>query len=173
MAELGQLKKVMRLLTLILILMSIALLYLTITDANNLNDYSIQYINFLNLYRYPFAFGKNVLKVFLNVGNQAKAVSQINMQVAKITQFLSDPKTIQSIFDPNLNLPKTYYPFQNNSFNQGIGYSQIDLIYFVTSCIQSMNAQPVNRTGQFFVNFNMYMMPAYDHLINSTKIRLH
>jgi hypothetical protein len=94
MAELNQLKKIIRFSILIIILMSIGLLYLTITNTNNLNKYSIQYINFLNLYRYPFAFGKNILKVFLNVGNLPKAMSQINLQVAKITQFLSDPLTI-------------------------------------------------------------------------------
>lgn len=63
-----------------------------------------------------------------------------------------------------------YYPFQNNSFNKGIAYNQVDLIYFLTSCIQSLNSLPANRTGQPFTNFNMYIAPAYDNLINSTKM---
>ena len=83
---------------------------------------------------------------------------------------MSDPMTLQSIFDPNLNIPKIYYPFQNNSFNKGIGYNQIDLIYYMVSTIQSLNKLPANRTGEYFTNFNMYITP-YDSLINATKIR--
>jgi hypothetical protein len=173
MDEVGQIKRGLRVLVVVLLLMTVGLLALTTENANALNEYSLQYINFLSLYRYPMAFGKNVLKVFLNVGNQTKAVSQIHLEVTRISQLLADPMTIQSIFDEGLNQPNMYYPFLNNSYNQGIGYNQIDLIYFITSCIQSLNIMPANRTGEYFTNFNMYIAPAYDNLINSTKIRFH
>lgn len=118
------------------------------------------------------AFGKNILKTMLNVGNQTKAIGQINLEIIQITALMSDPMTLQSIFDPSLNIPKMYYPFQNNSFNKGIGYNQIDLIYYMVSTIQSLNKLPANRTGEYFTNFNMYITP-YENLINSTKIRFH
>lgn len=69
----------MRVLITILVMMTLGLYLLTFQDSNNLNDYSIQYINFLNLYRYPMAFGKNILKTMLNVGNQTKAIGQIDL----------------------------------------------------------------------------------------------
>lgn len=172
MQELSKIQTSMRVLITILVLMTFGLYLITYKDANNLNNYSIQYINFLNLYRYPMAFGKNILKTMLNVGNQTKVIGQINLQINKITSFMSDPMTIQSIFDSSLNVPKMYYPFKNDSFNKGIGYNQIDLIYYMVSTIQSLNKLPANRTGEYFTNFNMYITP-YDSLINSTKIRFH
>jgi hypothetical protein len=172
MHEIKKIKRGMRLLLIVLIMMTIGLNYLTNRDATYLNSYSIEYINFLNLYRYPMAFGKNVLKTMLNVGNQTKATNQIYLEVVQITGLMADTMTLESIFDLNLNLPKTYYPFQNNSFNRGIGYNQIDLIYYMVSCIQSLNRLPANRTGEYFTNFNMYITP-YDQLINSTKIQFH
>jgi hypothetical protein len=94
MSELIWLKRGLRCLLFVFLLITVGLLLLTRYNTNNLNDYSVQYINFLNLYRYPMAFGKNVMKVFFNVGNQTKAVNQIHLEVTQITQFLSDPMTI-------------------------------------------------------------------------------
>ena len=119
------------------------------------------------------AFGTNVLKTFLNVGNQTKTVNQIGFQVSQISRLLADQLTIKSIFDESLNRPQIYYPFLNDSFNQGIGYNQIDLIYFMVSCIQSVNKLPADRKGEYFTNFNMYIVPAYDNLANSTKIQFY
>lgn len=119
------------------------------------------------------AFGKNMLKTFLGVGNLTKAANQIHFQVTQISQLLTDPMTVQSIFDESLNKPRIFYPFRNDSYNNGIGYNQIDLIYFIASSIQTLNTLPANRTGQAFTNFNMYIAPAYDSLINSTKMQFH
>lgn len=146
-AEVSRIKKVLRFLVTILVFITIGLAILTYQDASNLNNYSIQYINFLNLYRYPMAFGKNILKTMLNVGNQSKTIDQIHSQSAIMTALMSDPMTLQTIFDNELNIPKIYYPFQNNSINNGIGYDQIDLIYFMVSTMQSLNELPANRTG--------------------------
>lgn len=93
------------------------------------------------------AFGKNILKVALNVGNKPKTINQIYSHTNILSKVMGDPMTLQSIFDPNLNTPKVFYPFQNNSFNKGIGYNQIDLIFFMVSTMQSLNKFPTNLTG--------------------------
>lgn len=171
--EVLKIKRGLRLLLVALLLITVGLSFLSTANANSLNHHSLQYISFLNLYRYPMAFGKNMLKTFMGVGNLTKAANQIHFQVAQISQLLTDQMTVQTIFDANLNRPRIYYPFLNDSYNQGIGYNQIDLIYFITSCIQTLSTLPANRTGQTFTNFNMYIAPAYDSLLNSTKMQFH
>lgn len=94
MDELIKLKRSLRLLVLILLGITLGLMILTQANANNLNNYSLQYINFLNLYRYPMAFGKNILKTFMKVGNQTKAINQIHFQVDQISLALRDPNLI-------------------------------------------------------------------------------
>ena len=106
--EITRIKIAMRLLVMILVSITIGLTILTYRDANNLNRYTIQYINLLGLYRYPMAFGKNILKTMLNVGNQSKTIDQIHSQTAIMTDLMSDPMTLQSIFNPTLNIPKLY-----------------------------------------------------------------
>jgi hypothetical protein len=171
--EVIKVKRGLRLLLVALLLITIGLSFLSNANANSLNHYSLKYINFLSLYRYPMAFGKNVIKTFMGVGNLTKATNQIHFQVTQISQLMADPMTLQSIFEEELNKPRMYYPFLNDSYNNGIGYNQIDLIYFIASCIQTLNTLPVNRTGQAFTNFNMYIAPAYDSLINSTKMQFY
>lgn len=74
-------KRGLRILLITLLLFTVGLSFLSTANANSLNDYSLQYINFLNLYRYPMAFGKNVLKVVMGVGNLTKAANQIHLEV--------------------------------------------------------------------------------------------
>lgn len=76
--EVIKIKRGLRLLFVALLLITVGLYFLSTANANALNEYSLQYINFLNLYRYPMAFGKNILKTFLGVGNMTKAVNQIH-----------------------------------------------------------------------------------------------
>lgn len=69
------------------------------------------------------------MKFFLNLGNQAKVVNQINVIYTQIVSFTKDPFTIQTIFNSKVNPSETYYPFINNTFNMGIGLNQVDIFY--------------------------------------------
>jgi hypothetical protein len=106
LGEVIGIKRGLRILFVALLLITVGLSLLSTANANSLNAYSLQYINFLNLYRYPMAFGKNVLKIFMGVGNQTKAANQIHLEVTQISQLLTDPMTVQSIFDEKLNKPR-------------------------------------------------------------------
>ena len=45
------------------------------------------------------ALGKNYMKLFLKVGNQTKVTNQIKSQTASVLKFVSDPLTLQTLFD--------------------------------------------------------------------------
>lgn len=119
------------------------------------------------------ALGKNYMKNFLNVGSQSSVISQIIAQTQNVQAFNSEPLTIKTLFDPTLNVPKMYPPFLNDSFNQGIVYDQTEIYGIIISSITSLSRLPINRTGYDFAMLNMYLVPSYDHMINSTKIRFH
>jgi hypothetical protein len=55
----------------------------------------------------------------------------------------------------------------------GLSYDQVDIYYIIVSCIISLAKLPINRTGSDFTTLNMYLVPSYDHMINSTKIKFH
>jgi hypothetical protein len=86
---------------------------------------------------------------------------------------MSDELTIKALFTPAINPPNMYYPFRNDSFNEGIGYNQIDLIYFMMSNMETLKLLPVNLESQDFQNFDSYLTPAFDNLLNSTKYSFH
>jgi hypothetical protein len=78
-----------------------------------------------------------------------------------------------TLYDINLNPPRLYYPFKNNSINKGIGYDQIDIFYAVADSISSLSIIPSNRTTRDFIQIHQYLVPSYDNMINTTKYRLH
>lgn len=120
------------------------------------------------------SIGKNYMKYFLNLGNQTKVVNQINVVYNQIVTFSRDPFTIETIFNADVNRPQIYYPFANNSFNLGVGLNQVDIFYEIMSNLASLSKVPIsiNRLGYEFNQFNMYIKPAYDAMINATKYRL-
>jgi hypothetical protein len=61
----------------------------------------------------------------------------------------------------------------NNSFNKGLSYDQAEIYQIIISSITSLSKLPINRTGYDFTMLNMYLIPSYDHMINSTKIKFH
>lgn len=81
--------------------------------------------------------------------------------------------TLQTLFDQQLNVPNIYHPYQNDSFNEGLSYNQIEIYSVIVSSIVSLSKLPINRTDYNFKMLNMYLVPSYDHMVNSTKIRIH
>jgi hypothetical protein len=74
-------------------------------------------MNMLNLYRYPYSFGKNIIKNGMGIGNQAKTVSQIAYSINQINQYLTDDLTTKAIFSLNINPRNLYFPFKGDSVN--------------------------------------------------------
>lgn len=66
----------------------------TYAELESFQGNIISYFNFLNLYRFPMSVGKNFMKRFLNLGNQTKVISQINVIYSQIITFSQDPFTI-------------------------------------------------------------------------------
>ena len=60
------------------------------------------------------ALGKNYMKHFMNVGNLSKVADQIVFGTTQFQTFATDPLTIKTIFDSNLNIPTTYCPHSPN-----------------------------------------------------------
>lgn len=98
---------------------------ITNRDTLTINNNITQFLNFLNLYRFPFALTKNYMKNFLNVGTQSSVIAQIGVGTQNVLTFNSDPLTIKTLFDPMLNVPSLYPPFKNSTFNNGLSYDQI------------------------------------------------
>jgi len=69
--ELTHIKLIIRLFTLIIVGSIIMLIILTRGDAVSVISYSNQYINFMNMYRYPVSLGVNYMKLFLSIGNKS------------------------------------------------------------------------------------------------------
>ena len=113
------------------------------------------------------------MKLFLKVGNQTKVANQIKSQTSSVLKFVSDPLTLQTLFDQQLNVPNIYEPFQNDSFNKGLSYNQIEIYSVIVSSIVSLSKLPINRTDYNFKMLNMYLVPSYDNMVNSTKIKIH
>jgi hypothetical protein len=134
----------------------------------------ISYFNFLNLYRYPMSIGKNYMKYFLGLGNQTKVINQISLAYSQIVAFSQDPFTLKTIFNSNINNHASFEPYLNNSYNQGLPLNQNDVFYQIMSCLASLSKLPINinRNGYEFVQFNMYLKPAFDTMINGTKYNL-
>lgn len=107
-------------LTFTLLVLILALSFVTRSDAEGLQDYSTQYLNFLNMYRFPMALVKNYMKLFLKVGNQTKVANQIGSATKQFLGYASAPLTLKTLFDPSLNVPKQYFPYKNNSINKGL-----------------------------------------------------
>jgi len=42
---------------------------------------------------------KNYMKYFLNLGNQTKTANQIKSHTTNVLKFVSDPSTLQTLFD--------------------------------------------------------------------------
>ena len=120
------------------------------------------------------ALVKNYYKMILGIGNKATVSSQISQATATLGLYLSNILTIETLSDRTLNIPKMYGPFYNNSVNRGIQYNQIDLFYVVYSSIISLSKETsINRNGTNFKQLNSYLKPAYDEMINSTKLNFH
>jgi hypothetical protein len=119
------------------------------------------------------ALVKNYLKYCLNLGTQSKTISQIQIATNQYISFIQDSSTIITVFDKHLNPPNLYFPFRNNSFNEGIGYNQIDIFNTIAASISSLSIMPINRTGHDFLQLNEYLMPSYDNMMNTTKYKFH
>jgi hypothetical protein len=66
-----------------------------------------------------------------------------------------------------------YTPFQNDSFNKGLSYNQIEIYSVIVSSIVSLSKLPINRTDYNFKMLNMYLVPSFDNMVNQTKIKIH
>jgi hypothetical protein len=75
------------------------LLLITKNDTSTINANIVQFLNFLNLYRFPMALSKNYMKSFLNIGSQSSVTSQIALGTQNVIFFNSDPLTLKSLFD--------------------------------------------------------------------------
>lgn len=149
------------------------LLFVTRSDTDTINANITQFLNFLNLYRFPMALSKNYMKNFLSIGTQSSVISQITLQTQSFLAFNSDALTLKTLFDESLNVPASYGPFLNDSFNKGLSYDQVEIYSVIISSITSLARLPINRTGYDFAMLNMYLIPSYDHMINATKIKFH
>jgi hypothetical protein len=87
--------------------------------------------------------------------------------------YSSQQTTIQTLFDPVLNIPTRYYPHQYYVDTSLQSYDQIDIFYVIMSSISSLNTPSINRTSQEFKQFNAFLKPAYITMINSTRYQFH
>jgi len=76
----------------------------TSSDGNNLNNYGKQFINFMNIYRFPIVLGTNYLKSILAVGNQTKVNSMINSATTNMIYYSSHPLTLKTLYDQDLTV---------------------------------------------------------------------
>lgn len=173
LSEITEIKRAIRLNTLLISGLIIILLLVSFRDTNNLKSKVTQFLNFLNIYRYPMGLSKNYMKYFLELGNQTKVANQIKSHTNEVLKFVSDPLTLKTLFDQQLNVPKIYSPFQNDSFNKGLSYNQVEIYSIIVSSIVSLTKLPINRTDYNFKMLNMYLVPSYDNMVNQTKIKIH
>lgn len=93
-AEISFIKFVLGVMMVSLLLINLTYAIQTYKELHSLQGNAISYFNFLNLYRFPMSIGKNFMKTFLNLGNQTKVMSQINLIYSQIITFSQDPFTI-------------------------------------------------------------------------------
>lgn len=96
----------------ILLIISSIVILVTVSDDNghSLNDYSSQFINYMNMYRFPVVLATNVMKNFLKVGNQTKIAAQIKAATNGFASSSQSELTKITLFDQALNPTNTYYP---------------------------------------------------------------
>lgn len=79
-------------------------------NSNSLNQYSNQFINYMSMYRFPVVLATNIMKNFMNVGNQTKIAAQIKTATNGFIANSQSDLTKITLFDQTLNPPNTYYP---------------------------------------------------------------
>lgn len=84
---------------------------LTIGNAVKLQDYSHQYMTFMQCYRIPMILGNNYLQSIMGIGNQTKIASQISQLSATFAGLASNPVVLQTIYDREINVPALYDPY--------------------------------------------------------------
>jgi hypothetical protein len=171
--ELNWIKYAIRLFTLVIVSSIIMLIILTRADSVRVVNYSYQYTNFINLYRLPFSLGINYFKYYLSIGPKAISKNKINTYTQSMQSYESQSSTILTLSDLIINRPNSYPPFTNNSINLGLSYNQIDLFYEIYSSIITLNNPPFNLRSYDFMQFNSYIKPGYDNLMNNTKNNFH
>ena len=75
--EISKIKKAMRLYSIFMALSIITLSLIDYTNSVFLNEYSEEYINFMQLYRYPIVLGNDYYSRLLNIGNQTNIMKKI------------------------------------------------------------------------------------------------
>jgi|688.fasta_scaffold759937_1 hypothetical protein len=84
--EIKYLTRFSRVFLFIIVSSIIILLIITSKNATSLTSYSNQFINYMNMYRFPAIIATNYMKSFLSVGN----VAQVNRQIKTAsTNFLT------------------------------------------------------------------------------------
>lgn len=133
----------------------IAFHVLTVSDAAKLEDYSQQYITFMQCYRFPMILGNSYLQSILGIGNQTKIASQISQWSAAFAGLSSNPIILRTLYDLEINRPTDYFPFDSGRLrvNKSLHFDQIELFYLISSSIASLRA-PVAAHSQDFINFN-------------------
>lgn len=143
------------------------------SDSENMNSYCNQFVTFMSMYRFPMVIATNYLKKYLSIGNITKANAQIQTATNGMLTNSAGSLIKITIFDPNLNPETIYYPDYNYPFLANDSKSNIDLFYTIVSSVSSLNQSYVNRTSPEFRRFYSYLKPSYDHMMNTTKNRLH
>jgi hypothetical protein len=83
----------------------------SVDEAVKIQNYSEQYITFMQCYRIPMILGNNYLQSIMRIGNQTKISSQISQLSATFSQLSSNPIILQTLYDLNINLPARYFPY--------------------------------------------------------------
>lgn len=79
----------------VLIVSSIAIFHIiTITRSSYLQNYSQQYITFMQAYRLPMVLGNSYLQNILKIGNQKKIANQISQLKASFQNLQSQSTVI-------------------------------------------------------------------------------
>jgi hypothetical protein len=151
----------------------IVLLIITESNGTKLTKYSNQFINYMNMYRFPIILATNYMKSFLNVGNPTKVAAQIQSSSTNFFNGFNLELTQITIFDKHLNPPNNYTPYYNYPFLNNQTYNQVDLFYMIGSTIASLYKAPINQTSHEFQRLNSYLKPSYDNMMNTTKFLLH
>jgi hypothetical protein len=81
---------------------------------------------------------------------------------------------MQTLFDPEINVPATFAPLVANQVNQNASYNQIEIYFMISSSITTLSASAqIDATSSDFQMFHDYLRPGYDNMLNSTKSRFH
>jgi len=63
------------------------------------------------MYRFPMNLATNYIKSFLNVGNQTLVNNLISSSTSGMELLSSQSLSLQTIFDPTINIPSNYGPY--------------------------------------------------------------